>query len=280
MNSQELIKQYFNSKTQQLLAACDEVISEHPGLKGGHREELVKLYLNDITPKKFDIGRGMIYSPFHKSKEADVVIWDNHNYPSLQFKGNSLFFAESARLMLEVKSRFNSDTLNDILGKCEATKNIVPMRELTIEDEIFTMRAQINSLITGESFEGILHSKHHIATGAFVFKGGENFRLSQVPMEIIHKADDVWPDIMILLEAGKVIVKHYDEEESYIELLETNTDSLLYFTSLLLGLLVDRSVNIEDPFYLNKYVWSVFDSIQTERVIFRPTRWIPGRTII
>src|SRR5690606_2152361 len=97
---------------------------------------------------------------------------------------------------------------------------------------------------------------------------------------VIKNADDAWPDILILLEAGKVIVKHYDENESFIELIECGEDSLLVFTSYLLSKLSERSVNVEDPFYLTKYVWRLFDSLISEKIIFRPTRWVPGSTII
>jgi len=280
MNTEELIRQYFRSKAQQLLAASDEAICEHPGLKGSHREDLIKLYLKDIVPKKFDIGKGMIYSPFHKSKEADIVVWDSQSYPSLQLYGHSMFFAESVRLMVEVKTTFSSSTMKDIQDKSEATKNIVPGRGLSIEDELLQLKAQVYSLASGEPLEGILHSKHHIATGAFVFKGGSDFKLSKLTKKEVENADDAWPDILILLEAGKVIVKQYDDNEPYIELIECGEDSLLVFTSYLLSKLSERSVNVEDPFYLSKYVWRLFDSITSEKIVFRPTRWIPGSTII
>lgn len=74
MKTQRLVQQYFRSKTRQLLAAAQEVVSEHPGLRGGHREAVLRVYLNDIIPRRFAIGRGMIYGLSHRSREADVVI--------------------------------------------------------------------------------------------------------------------------------------------------------------------------------------------------------------
>ncbi len=44
----------------------------------------------------------------------DIVIWDSQNFPKLEMQGHSLFFAESAKLAIEVKSNFSVNTLNDI----------------------------------------------------------------------------------------------------------------------------------------------------------------------
>lgn len=42
MKTQRLVQQYFRSKTRQLLAAVQEVVSEHPGLRGSHREAVLR----------------------------------------------------------------------------------------------------------------------------------------------------------------------------------------------------------------------------------------------
>lgn len=41
----KLIQQYFRSKTDQLLAVSKLAVCEHGGLKGNHREDLIKLSL-------------------------------------------------------------------------------------------------------------------------------------------------------------------------------------------------------------------------------------------
>lgn len=281
-NIKELLRQYFFSKTKQLVAASEEAICEHAGLKGSHREDLIKLYFNDILPRRFEVGRGMVYGMFHKSREADIVIWDSYNYPKIQLQGHSLFFAESVKIVFEVKTVFNTDTLEDILRKSESVRNIVPMGGLNLEDDIIMMKQQIDSILTGDKFEGILKASPHIATGAVAFRGGQDFSLSKLSQNIIDNVDDNWPDILILLEAGKVIVKQYEEDgvNAFLELFEAGDDALLLFTSSLLGLLSSRVVNIEDSFYLSRYASLESDDIKSERLPFRITRWVPGRTVI
>lgn len=284
-NTHELLSQYFRSKTLQLLAASDEAICEHSGLKGSHREDLIKIYLNHILPQRFDVGRGMVYgAACQKSKESDIVIWDSHNYPNLQMQGHSMFFAESVRLVLEVKTNFNNIELENILEKCEAVKSIVPMNEPNIDDEIAMLNHKVDSLIAGENTEGMIISKPHIATGAVIFRGGKTFTIDSISKEMVDKADDFWPDIMILLEAGKVIIKQYDDDmvgtNAYIEFFEAGDEALLLFTSSLLGLISDRSVNVEDPFYLTKYAFSKLNNIKSSVIPFKTLRFTPGRTII
>lgn len=282
-NINDLLRKYFSSKTQKLLAEASEAICEHSSLKGSHREDIIKLYLNDIIPKRFGIGKGMVYGSFHKSKEADIVIWDAYNYPQIQMQGHSLFFAESVKLVIEVKSNFNQDVLNDILVKSNSVRNIVTNVGLNLADEITMIQQQIQSIATGEGFDGLLKAPHHIATAAIVFNGGREFRLSNILLDKIVEADDLWPDLLLLLGAGKLVVKSFDDDEGcgYLEMYEANEDALLLFTKSLLEKLSNRIVNIEEPFYFSHYIWETLDKMEaTERIKFRLTRPMPGRQII
>lgn len=42
-NTCNLIRQYFKSKLAQLLALSEQAVCEHNGLKGSHREDLIKI---------------------------------------------------------------------------------------------------------------------------------------------------------------------------------------------------------------------------------------------
>ena len=277
----ELLQRYFRSKTRQLLAACDQTACEHSGLIGSHRENIINIYLSDILPSRFKIGKGMIYGLTHKSKEVDIVLWDSQNFPKLDMQGHSLFFAESARLALEIKSNFSANTLNDIFDKSEAVRNIVSMSGPDMADEIDFLRQQLYAFMSGETFNGVLINKYSVATAAIIYKGGNTFGPDFIDEELLKNVDDKWPDIMILLEAGKVVLKQYEEEnDSYLEFFDIGKDALLLFTSSLLGLLTERSVNIEDPFYLKKYAFQIFNKFTTTKVPFRLTRPIPGRRVI
>jgi uncharacterized protein DUF6602 len=120
----ELVLDYFRSKALQLRAASDEAVCEHSGLKGSHREELIRIFLRHILPSRFSADHGMVYGPDHRSREADVVIWDSDSYPRLQMHGHSLFFAESVRAIIEVKTRWSDDEWTDVRMKTETVRSI------------------------------------------------------------------------------------------------------------------------------------------------------------
>lgn len=284
MGIQEIVKTYFKSKQRQLLAACDEAVCEHNGLKGSHREDLISIYLNDIIPKRYELSKGMIYGIVNKSHEVDIAIWDANNYPKLKMHGHSLLFQESVKLAIEVKTNYSKEVLNDILTKCESIKMIPGLKGPDIEDRLFSIEQKIYCMENDVCFNGTLISKPDIATAAIIFKGGHSFDIENIDEEIIDIADEVWPDIIIFIEAGKVILKQYEYNEdgeinSYIEMLESKDDSLLVFTSSLLGILTERSINLDDPFYLSKYI-DTLSEMESKIRSFNIIRPRAGRRII
>jgi hypothetical protein len=48
--TQDLLRGYFRSKSDQLRAAAQASVGDHAGLRGGHREAVVRIYLNSILP--------------------------------------------------------------------------------------------------------------------------------------------------------------------------------------------------------------------------------------
>jgi hypothetical protein len=101
----ERVRKYFRAIRSGLLGAAEEAVCNHSGLTGGHRETVCKEYLGKVLPKRFDVDRGMVYGFAHRSKEADIVIWDSMNFPRLDMPDHTVFFAESVRAVLEVKTR-------------------------------------------------------------------------------------------------------------------------------------------------------------------------------
>lgn len=257
INSQEKVKQYFRVKYRQLAAVGDLPVCDHPGLIGGHREELYRIYLREILPKRFEVGRGMVYGFVHRSKESDIVIWDSHNYPSLPMLDHSFFFAESVRAVLESKSVWNMQTLEDVLSKSKSVKDIVPMTGRSLQDEMELIWQELASIKGGVDHNGMLIAKHHIGTAAVFLKGGQDFGKKDFSKEIIADADDTWPDLLLLLEPGKLYVKNYEATGGFsgkgtIDFYDLGEDSLLAFTNGLLSLLAERSFQSEEPLYLTR----------------------------
>ena len=285
--SQDLIKQYFRSKSKQLLAAVQEAICEHPGLRGSHREEILRLYLADTLPKRFEIGKGMIYGLAHRSRECDIVILDAQNYPSLPMRGHNFFFAESVKAILEVKTEWNKRDWNDILDKCNTITNLYTLSTSNIWTDIALLQMQIEALRTDKEGQGILSSKHHIGKGAIVFLGGSSLTYDSILEDEIKKIEDEWPDILLLLDTGRVVIKHFAHVEGDIfsgqgvlEFIDAGEDALLIFTAAFLNILADRSVYIEEPLYFAQYISDILREIPREYVHFPITKPLPGSQII
>jgi hypothetical protein len=279
--TQILLQQYFGSKTKQLLAAAHEAVSEHSGLRGSHREDVLRIYLADILPQRFKAGRGMVYGRARHSREADIVIWDAQNYPSLHTHGHNMFFAESVRAVIEVKTRWSTDELTDIQDKCRSVRNIVPYKKPNLVDDVIQLQYAVAALTSGQEFLGTLILPHHIATGAIVLYGGQTLSANTLPEEVLDDADDSWPDVLLLLNEGQVILKHYEELENtyrgFLEFIKAKDDALLVFTAALLGLITERSAHVEDPFYLAEYIYFLLEDLPSETVEFQLMGPVAGR---
>ena len=277
------LRSYFRSKRGQLLADVSAAGAPHSGHAGSHREALIRDYLRAILPRRLEIGRGIVFGLGSRSREADVVLWDVDNYPCLRLTDHQLFFAESARVVLEAKSRWSSQKFADILDKCRSVRDIIPMHTTNLADDIAMLQMQVHALGEGLLHEGMLINKPRVGTGAFIFAGGQLVDAASVEPAWIEQADDSWPDVMILLEPGIVVRKQYVTDgrplvgSGHLEFLRAGEDSLLVYSASLMGLINERCVQIEDPSYLLMYIQQTLHEIETQIVEFRLSRAAPGR---
>src|SRR5690606_16558726 len=127
-----------------------------------------------------------------------------------------------------------------------------------LADELEMIRMDIAALKFGKEHDGSVMVKPHIGTGAIVLQGGQQFGPTVLTDELLDDADDEWPDLLLLLEAGQFVLKRYGHDDQgypygQIEFYDLGEDCLLAFTSALLSLLSDRVVQYEAPFYFEMY---------------------------
>jgi hypothetical protein len=259
--TQNRVKQYFRVKARQLAAMAELPVCEHPGLIGSHREELQRIYLREVLPRRFEVGRGMVYGPSHRSKEADIVIWDSQNYPNLPMLDHSFFFAESVRVVLESKSAWREEEFQDVLEKSCTIRDIVTIPGLSLTDEMILLRQEVAATQMRQVHVGTLIAPHHIGTAAIFLTGGHSLNPAFLTSDLIRQTDDSWPDILLLLESGRVVIKNYQPSESiplggegWLEFYDLGEDALFAFTVGLLAFLEERSVQVERPLSLTQYV--------------------------
>jgi hypothetical protein len=277
-DAEDRVRGYFRVKAAQLRAAAALPSAQHAGLAGSHREELQRIYFSEILPERYRIGRGMVYGFAHRSREADIVIWDSLNYPSLPMLDHSFFFAESVRAVVESKSRWSPDDFADVLEKSQAVRDIVPLSEPNLDDTVAMLQLEVASLRSGHAHDGVLTAKPHIGTAAVFLDRGSQALADEasIPHEALENADDRWPDLLLLLEPGRVVVKEYGDDDLRL-FYDLGDDALLFFTHGLLTLLTDRVVSTEAPFYFTAYASEVLRMEPYMVLPFRPTRPSVGR---
>lgn len=277
-----LVQRYFRAKRRQLLAMGSLAVCEHTGLIGGHREEFQRVYLREVLPRRFEVGRGMVYGLVHRSREADIVIWDAANYPSLPMQDHSFYFAESVRAVVEAKSRWDNRSFGDVLTKTRAVRDIVPTRSPdNIDQQIAMLRLDVAAMKMDAQHSGMIWSQHHIGTAAVFLTGGDTALKDEGSLspDIVKDADDSWPDVLLLLEAGRVAIKYYGDDRNppSITAYDCGEDALLFFTGQLLRVLAERSVGLEGRFYFDQYMAGI-QMTELWSLEFPLQRWPAGRT--
>jgi hypothetical protein len=277
---------FFRAKRNELIALSSQAITGHSTTQGSHRELIIKNYLLDILPKRFSIGSGIISNNIGDSHQTDILIWDEANYPNLKLLGSGVFFLESVKIAIEVKSNWSNEEFLDIRKKNEKLTSISGLRHFnpTIAEEILHLKQSIYELQSGIQQSGILLSIPRPATIAFVINGGNNYSIKNLTQDEIQRIEDEWPDLLFFLAAGKVIYKEidYDNENIIPKLkqIESMEDSLLFTTNKILNLLKERSVNIENYAYLENYLYGLFEKYTIEEVVYPISRPLAGANFI
>ncbi|MET7603208.1 DUF6602 domain-containing protein [Streptomyces avermitilis] len=274
---------YFQAKSRQLLATSDLAVCEHPGLSGSHREEFQRIYLREVIPRSFEVGRGMVYGLFGRSREADIVIRDSQNYPSLPMSDHAFYFAESVRAVIESKSRWSMEDWRDVQEKTRTVRSIILEYSPNLRDEISMLQQDIAALQAGQQHNGALIVRPKIGTAAVFIEGGRDFLKNPdtISDEIEENAEDSWPDVTLFLREGVLISKHEDGEgDPHVGFYRLGENALIGFTNTLLRILADRTVSANGRFYLDNYMRSVMQ-VEPYAVLEYPgTNWPPGRTPI
>jgi hypothetical protein len=285
MNIQQKIRHYFQAKTKQLLALSEQALSDHSGLTGNHREGILCHFLGEIFPKRYSIDHGIVYGLVGQSKEVDIVIWDELNYPKLKLSGSNIFFSEGVKAVIEVKSNWSNDEFEDIKKKAKAAIGIFDHFREGLSGRITGIETELWSLKSGNEYHGRLISPNRKGTAAIIYYGGQNFDIENLNEMEISRIEDEYPDIMLFLEAGKIVLKKFEFYENdplsgygVLEQIQCADDALLMFTSLLIDLLAMKSEHIEPPLFLTDYMFGLYGEFDKKEIEFAITRPIAGNS--
>jgi hypothetical protein len=278
----KMVRSWFSAKQAEITANARLAVVQHGGLIGSHREHFQREFLRQILPSRFSVGRGVVSGLVQQSTETDIVVWDSANYVCLPISDHALFFAESVRSTVEVKSNWSIANFEDICRKTKSVRDIVPMRspeDANLADELDHMWLEIQSLKSGRAHDGRLISQHHIGCASVVLSGGTTAQLADLLDSVGDRVDETFPDLLLLLDSGTLFVKEYDPPVIYH--LDFGTDALMVFAHLLLQLTLERSVRLEGAINLGMYLpFDIGATRPTASAEYSLTRWPPGREVL
>lgn len=129
MNEEKiLLKDLIQSAGKQLRQDFEEIQQNNPHAaeSGAEAELILKTFLKDRLPRRFDIESGLVVGPDGTvSKQTDLIIFDALNSPVYR-KGPKVYILprDNVAAVIEVKSKLNKDELKDAANKIASVKKI------------------------------------------------------------------------------------------------------------------------------------------------------------
>jgi len=98
----------------------------HNAVKGHEAEQLIRRFLTEHIPKRFDVGSGFVLDPNGMvSPQTDVIIYDAYNCPVYRASEEAAIFpSNNVAVVVEVKSNLDKDSLKDAWKKTELIKSM------------------------------------------------------------------------------------------------------------------------------------------------------------
>jgi hypothetical protein len=272
------LQRFFRAKRDELRNKSKSVLAAHKGLRGSHREHACRAFLDDFLPKRYSVGRGMVFDDFgHTSREADVVIWDDQNFPRLNEGGHTLFFINSVRCAIGVKTNWSTARWTETLAESKSIRDLVPhVHELDgVHHRLQRLEHHVAALTEGGALEGLLLFPHHAATAAIILDGGSRLD-GETLRAFTPDPDDSLPDLTLLLEPGILIEKSYVETDDrtlgFAGIHRLGADALMGFMIKLQRCIEDRSGGMEDSQHFYESIDLGIDGIPGEGFQFGLSR--------
>jgi hypothetical protein len=123
----------------------------HAGERGGEAEKLIKTFLRNHIPRRFDVGSGFILDrKDNVSRQTDVIIFDALNCPTYRVSDSAAIYpSNNVAAVVEVKSRLDSRELEDALTKIASVKSLT--KTLSPEGSTLAVNQTHGSIFAFES---------------------------------------------------------------------------------------------------------------------------------
>lgn len=141
MNEDKIfLKDLIKEAGKQLRQDFDEIQKNipHAGESGAEAEIILKQFLKERLPRRFDIETGLIVGTDGTvSKQTDLIIFDALNSPVYR-KGPRVHILprDNVAAVIEVKSKLNKEQLKDAANKISSVKQIKPTPVTNVDQPV------------------------------------------------------------------------------------------------------------------------------------------------
>ena len=194
MGSSKLLEM-LRASGARLRRELNERLIVHPGELGQNREEILRQFLRDYLPKRYEVSTGFAFDCHgNLSQQLDVVIADSMVCPRLETSGGiRLFPCESVVAVAQVKSSLTSrEHLNDALRNLASAKIL----DRSANGHAFDP-------IRGENIDPLNNHLHQIFT--FLFVIGEALDGKTVRQELLDHVQrtpvHIWPNVLFAFDS-------------------------------------------------------------------------------
>jgi hypothetical protein len=134
---QNILSQYYKGILGQLNSEVQLInrLFKHNGVKGDGNETAIRDLIIKFLPKKYAVGSGIVIDRNgNQSRQCDIIIYDNHNYPELLSMSTCKFYpVDLVYAVIEVKTSLDSEKSKI------AIQNIDSVLKLDIIEESFRL---------------------------------------------------------------------------------------------------------------------------------------------
>ncbi|MEL0652161.1 DUF6602 domain-containing protein [Algibacter sp. TI.3.09] len=109
----DVLSQYYKGILGQLNSEVQLInrLFKHNGMKGDGNESAIRDLIEKFIPKKYGIGSGIVIDKNgNQSRQCDIIIYDNYNYPELLSMSTAKFYpVDIVYAVIEVKTALDSE---------------------------------------------------------------------------------------------------------------------------------------------------------------------------
>lgn len=179
-----------HSAARRMQVDLEERLIDHPGELGTAREEVVRRFLRDYLPKRFEVATGFVFDSGGKvSNQMDIIIFDSSVCPRFETAGGKLYFpCEAVVAIGQVKSSITSEKeLRSAIENIATAKQLDRSAGGTAKDSKH-----------GEMIDHVHNYLHQIYS--FIFITGNALSEESIAEDVMdylpkHTAD-IWPNVI------------------------------------------------------------------------------------